>query len=96
MLSLYLSHRCVWRPHFHVARYSQPMQKFGFKIQTRSGTTVDHLVVHGPDQAAAEEKLRRMYHQCTIIEVRTIDELARGEGTDVESAIGLIVGQDKK
>ena len=72
------------------------MQKFGFKIQTRTGTTVDHLVVHGPDQAGAEEKLRRMYHQCTIIEARTIDELARGEGTDVESAIGLIVGQDKK
>jgi hypothetical protein len=72
------------------------MQKFGFKIQTRTGTTVDHLVVHALDQSAAEEKLRRMYHQCTIVEVRVIDELARGEGTDLESAISLILGQDKK
>ena len=72
------------------------MQKFGFKIHTRSGTTVDHLVVHAQDQTRAEEKLRRMYQQCTIIEMRTIDELARGEGTDVESAISLIVGHDKK
>jgi hypothetical protein len=77
-------------------RYSQGMQKFGFKIQTRSGTTVDHLVVHAVDQAAAEEKLRKMYHQCTIVEMRVIDELARGEGTDLESAIALIVEQEKK
>lgn len=72
------------------------MQKFGFKIQTRQGTTVEHLVVHAPDQAAAEEKLRKMYHHCTITEVRIIDGLARGEGTDLESAISLIVGKDQK
>ena len=79
-----------------VTGYSQVMQKFGFKIQTRAGTTVDHLVVHAADQAAAEEKLRKMYHHCTIVEMRVIDELARGEGTDLESAISLIVGQEKK
>jgi hypothetical protein len=79
-----------------VTGYSQVMQKFGFKIQTRSGTTVDHLVVHAIDQAAAEEKLRKMYHQCTIVDMRVIDELARGEGTDLESAISLIVDQEKK
>lgn len=72
------------------------MEKFGFKIQTRTGTTVDRLVVHAVDQAAAEKKLGEMYHYCTIIEVRVIDELARGEGTDLEGAISLIVGLDKK
>ncbi len=72
------------------------MQKFGFKIQTRAGTTVDHLIVHAADQAAAEVKLRKMYHHCTIVEMRVIDELARGEGTDLESAISLIVDQEKK
>jgi len=72
------------------------MQKFGFKIQTRAGTTVDNLVVHATDRASAAEKLRKMYHHCTIVETRVVDELARGEGTDLESAISLIVGQEKK
>ncbi|MCA3000818.1 MAG: hypothetical protein ING66_09985 [Rhodocyclaceae bacterium] len=72
------------------------MQKFGFKIQTRAGTTVDNLVVHATDRASAVEKLRKMYHHCTIVETRVVDELARGEGTDLESAISLIVGQEKK
>jgi hypothetical protein len=72
------------------------MQKFGFKIQTQTGTTVDHLVLHAPDQPAAEAKLRQMYHRCSILEVRVINEIARGEGTDLEGAIGLIVGQDNK
>ncbi len=76
--------------------YSRAMQKFGFKIQTKSGTIVDHLVVHAVDQPAAEEKLRKMYHQCKIVEVRVIDDLPRGEGTDLEGAISLIVGQDTK
>ncbi|MEI6738346.1 MAG: hypothetical protein WCL29_07710 [Pseudomonadota bacterium] len=76
--------------------YSRGMQKFGFKIQTRSGTTVDHLVVHATDQNGAEEKLRKMYHHCTIIESRVIDDLPRGDGTDLEGAIALIVGQDAK
>ena len=76
--------------------YSRVMQKFGFKIQTKSGTAVDNLTVHATDQAHAELKLRQMYHQCTIVEVRIIDALARGEGTDLEGAIGLIVGQDHK
>ena len=78
------------------SRHRRSMEKFGFKIQTRTGTTVDRLVVHAVDQAAAEKKLREMYHYCTIIEVRVIDEVARGEGTDLEGAISLIVGLDKK
>ncbi|MCA2999200.1 MAG: hypothetical protein ACKO1K_09655 [Burkholderiales bacterium] len=72
------------------------MQKFGFKIQTRAGTTVDNLVVHATDLASAAEKLRKMYHHCTIVETRVVDELARGEGTDLESAISLIVGREKR
>ncbi len=72
------------------------MQKFGFKIETRTGTTVDNLVVHGNDMAHAEVKLKQMYHQCKIIEARSIDNVMRGEGTDLESAISLIIGQDSK
>ncbi len=72
------------------------MQKFGFKIQTRSGTIVDRLVVHAVDRNSAEEKLRKMYHHCTIVESRVIDDLPRGDGTDLEGAISLIVGQDRE
>ncbi len=71
------------------------MQKFGFRIRTRSGTTVENLVIHAEDQAGAEVKLMRMYHHCTVLECKTVDELPRGEGTDLEGAISLIVGRDK-
>ena len=72
------------------------MQKFGFRIQTRSGTTVDNLVIHAPDQEQAEQKLRQMYHHCTVVECKTLDELPRGEGTDLEGAISLILGREEK
>ncbi len=71
------------------------MQKFGFRIRTNTGTTVENLVIHGVDQAQAEGKLRQMYHRCTILECRVMDELARGDGTDLEGAISLIVARDK-
>lgn len=72
------------------------MQKFGFKIVTKNGTTVDRLVVHAVDQVSAESKLRQMYPKCTIAGARLIDDLPRGEGTDLEGAISLIVGQHTK
>lgn len=57
---------------------------------------VDNLVIQGEDQAQAEAKLMKMYHRCTIIECCPIDDLPRGDGTDLEGAISLIVGQDKR
>ena len=71
------------------------MQKFGFRIQTSAGMAVDSLVIQGIDQAQAEAKLRQMYHRCTILECKVVDELPRGDGTDLEGAISLIMGKDK-
>ena len=71
------------------------MQKFGFRIQTSAGMTVDSLVIQGLDQAQAEAKLRQMYHRCMILECKVVDELPRGDGTDLEGAISLIMGKDK-
>ncbi len=68
------------------------MQKFGFSIKTRDGMSVDNLAIQGLDAADAERKLRQMYHHCTVVECRPLDGLSRGEGTDLESAIELIVG----
>lgn len=70
------------------------MQKFGFNIKTRDGMNVDNLTIHGLDQTDAERKLRQMYHYCTVVDCKLLDGLARGEGTDLEGAIALIVGSD--
>ena len=71
------------------------MEKYAFRIQTRAGMTVESLVIQGVDQAQAELKLRQMYHHCTILECKLVDEVARGDGTDLEGAISLILGKDK-
>jgi hypothetical protein len=42
--------------------------KFGFRIRTRDGLVVDHLMIHGRDEADAERKLRQMYLYCEILE----------------------------
>ncbi len=69
------------------------MQKFGFRIQTRAGMTVDNLVIQGADQSQAEAKLRQMYHHCTVLECKPLEDTLRGDATDVEGAISLIVGR---
>ena len=42
--------------------------KFGFRIRTRQGLVVEHLMVRGRDEADAERKLRQMYLHCEILE----------------------------
>lgn len=72
------------------------MEKFGFRIQTRSGLVVDNLVIQAADQAAAEARLKQMYLGCTIQDVKVLDSTPmRGDGSDLEGVINLIAGQDK-
>jgi hypothetical protein len=71
------------------------MNKFGFRIQTRSGMNVDNLTIQAIDQDQAEVKLRQMYHQCTVLDCKIIEDVLRGDGTDLESAIALIVAKDR-
>ena len=42
--------------------------KFGFRIRTRHGLVVEHLMIHGRDEADAERKLRQMYLHCENLE----------------------------
>ena len=42
--------------------------KFGFRIRTRQGLVVEHLMIHGRNEADAERKLRQMYPHCEILE----------------------------
>lgn len=48
--------------------YSQPFMKYAFRIRTRLGVVVDHLMIHGRDEFEAERKLRQVYHGCQILE----------------------------
>jgi hypothetical protein len=75
--------------------------KFGFRIRTRQGLIVEHLMIHGRDEADAERKLRQMYLHCEILE-RSVMQPAmmqpslasspsgNGEGTSFEEIVSLI------
>jgi hypothetical protein len=67
------------------------MKKYGFRIQTRGGSTVDNLVIHGRDRDEAERKLRQVYHHCTVLEGKLLAENA--DGSDFESVISLIANE---
>lgn len=72
------------------------MEKFSFRIQTRSGLAVDNLVIQAMDQQAAEVRLKQMYLGCTILEMKVLDSApVRGEGSDLEGMINLISSQEK-
>jgi hypothetical protein len=53
-------------------RPSSTTQKYGFRIRTRQGFMVEHLTIHGRDEAEAERKLRQIYQHCEILERRTM------------------------
>ncbi|HSQ04358.1 MAG TPA: hypothetical protein VLN59_10005 [Burkholderiales bacterium] len=46
--------------------------KFAFRIRTRHGLIVEHLMIHGRDEADAKRKLRQMYLHCEILERSTM------------------------
>jgi hypothetical protein len=73
------------------------MQKFGFRIQTRSGLVVENLVIHAADQTMAEQRLKQMYIGCKVLESKVFeDSPPRSEVSDLEGVINLITNQDKK
>ena len=47
---------------------SSTTTKYGFRIRTRDGMVVEHLMIHDRDEADAERKLRQMYLHCEILE----------------------------
>ena len=78
------------------------MTKFRYVIRTRSGLTVDNLVIHGRDQADAERKLGQMYLHFEILERQVIQEentsakgTASKETAAFEDIVSLIANQYK-
>ncbi len=72
------------------------MRKFGFRIRTRGGSVVDHLVIQGRDREEAERKLRQVYHHCVILESREIADASAADASDVEFVIELIAGESRR
>lgn len=67
------------------------MTKYGFRIRTRDGLTVDNLLIQGRDESDAERKLRQMYHGCEIIECQpTYGGAARSCAANFEDVVRLI------
>jgi hypothetical protein len=71
------------------------MQKFGFRIRTRSGLSVDNLLVQARDQVEAERKINQIYMHCEIIECRQVESPNKEESSDLEGIISLIARQEK-
>lgn len=44
-----------------------PLNKYGFRIRTRAGLVVDHLLIPGRDEEEAERKLLQLYRDCEIL-----------------------------
>ncbi len=66
------------------------MIKFGFKIKTRGGTVVDHLMIAARDRADAERKVNQIYHHCEFLECHEAQPPLKEEALDLERAINLI------
>lgn len=66
--------------------------KFGFRIHTRSGATVDNLVIAGQDQADAVRKLRQMYRDCEIVESGELHAEAKATPMSFEDIAKIING----
>jgi hypothetical protein len=64
--------------------------KFGFKIRTRGGMTVDNLQIAARDRAEAERKVAQIYHRSEILDCTEVRQSVKEEGFDLESAINLI------
>jgi hypothetical protein len=72
------------------------MTKYGFRIRTRGGMTVENLVVQARTRDDAETRIRQIYQHCEILECNEIAAGNRGEGVDLESMISLISKQDEQ
>jgi hypothetical protein len=63
--------------------------KYGFRIKTRTGMVVDHLTIHGRDEADAERKLRQMYLHCQVLECRAVGA-PRADAMSYEDVLALV------
>jgi hypothetical protein len=71
------------------------VNKYGFRIRTRSGGIVENLQVHARDRAEAEAKIGQIYRNCEVLDCFEVTPTLKKEGLDLEDVISLINKQDK-
>ncbi len=64
--------------------------KYGFRIRTRVGMTVDNLLIQGQDESDARRKLQQMYHNCEVLECVCQSGTGRSPSTSYEEILGLL------
>jgi len=72
------------------------VNKYGFRIRTRTGGMVENLQVQARDRAEAEIKIKQIYHHCEILECLEVSPTLKKEGLDLEDVISLINKQEDK
>ena len=72
------------------------MNKYGFRIRTRSGGLVENLQVQARDRAEAEGKISQIYRHCGILECQEITPTLKKEGLDLDDVLALINKQEEE
>ena len=67
------------------------MHKYAFSIKTRSGQSIDRIVIAAKQRDDAERKLKQMYHYCEVITCEQLHQNTGGKrSTSVEDALSMI------
>jgi len=72
------------------------MNKYGFRIRTRSGGLVENLLVQARDRAEAEGKISQIYRHCEFLECQEVTPTLKKEGLDLDDVLALINKQAEK
>jgi len=72
------------------------MNKYGFRIRTRSGGLVENLQVQARDRAEAEGKISQIYRHCEILECQEITPKLKKEGLHLDDVLALSNKQEEK
>ncbi len=65
--------------------------KYHFRIRTRNGVVVENLSFFGADEAAARQKLQRIYRDCEILQCQEEHLPPGGRGhLNYEDVVDLI------
>jgi hypothetical protein len=69
------------------------MQRYQFKVRTRTGLVVENLVVQAADRAAADRRLLQMYRGGEILECIEQSTASRDESADLAGILSMITRQ---
>jgi len=70
------------------------LNRYSFRIRTRSGTPVENLMIQALNQGQAEQRLQQMYPYCEILECRELTAMPRDESANLDHIISIISRND--